>query len=304
MGASPRKSKSFARPDNRLSRRRFLALTGAAAAVGPLLAARPARAAKVTMKVAHVLTEADIIHRATAKFKEIAEKKAGGELEVQIYPTSALGSLRVTWESMQLGNLEGGNWDTVTPAMMVPAVRRHRAALHLPRPGPRPQGLRRAHRSGSGEAAPGQGQGADRRRLRHHLPQDLHQDQGHQQPGRHEGAEDPGPRGPELRPLHAVPGGQSHPGAVGRAVHGAPDGRGGGLREQVRGGLQRQAPRADEVRRLHGPHLLPQPVPVQRALVRQALQERPAGHRRGAARSPWPGSAPRPRPARRPSSRS
>ena len=39
---------------------------------------------------------------------------------MQIYPTSALGSLRVTWESMQLGNLEGGNWDTVTPAMMVP----------------------------------------------------------------------------------------------------------------------------------------------------------------------------------------
>jgi TRAP-type transport system periplasmic protein len=119
MGASPRKSKSFARPDNRLSRRRFLALTGAAAGL-PLLPARPARAAKVTMKVAHVLTEADIIHRATAKFKELAEKKAGGELEVQIYPTSALGSLRVTWESMQLGNLEGGNWDTVTPATMVP----------------------------------------------------------------------------------------------------------------------------------------------------------------------------------------
>jgi tripartite ATP-independent transporter DctP family solute receptor len=88
--------------------------------VGPFVWARGAGAAKVTMKVAHVLTEADIIHRATAKFKEIAEKKSGGELEVQIYPTSALGSLRVTWESMQLGNLEGGNWDTVTPAMMVP----------------------------------------------------------------------------------------------------------------------------------------------------------------------------------------
>ena len=102
-----------------ISRRRFMALAGATAAL-PLIHVRPARAAKVTMKVAHVLTEADIIHRATAKFKELAEKKAGGELEVQIYPTSALGSLRVTWESMQLGNLEGGNWDTVTPAMMVP----------------------------------------------------------------------------------------------------------------------------------------------------------------------------------------
>jgi tripartite ATP-independent transporter DctP family solute receptor len=128
MGASPRKSKSFARPDNRLSRRRFLALAGAAAAVGPAVWPRGANAAKVTMKVAHVLTEADIIHRAKLKFKEIAEKKAGGELEVQIYPNSALGSLRVTWESMQLGNLEGGNFDTVTPAMMVPQY----AATELP----------------------------------------------------------------------------------------------------------------------------------------------------------------------------
>ena len=102
-----------------ISRRRFMALAGAAATL-PLFHVQSARAAKITMKVAHVLTEADIIHRATAKFKELAEKKSGGELEVQIYPTSALGSLRVTWESMQLGNLEGGNWDTVTPAMMVP----------------------------------------------------------------------------------------------------------------------------------------------------------------------------------------
>ena len=119
MGASPRKSKSFARPDSALSRRRFLALASIAA-TGPFVHLRPAGAAKITMKVAHVLTEADIIHRATAKFKELAERKSGGDLEVQIYPTSALGSLRVTWESMQLGNLEGGNWDTVTPAMLVP----------------------------------------------------------------------------------------------------------------------------------------------------------------------------------------
>ena len=104
---------------SKLSRRHFLTLAGAAAAV-PFIRVRPARAAKVTMKLAHVLTEADIIHRAKVKFKEVAEKKAGGELEVQIYANSALGSLRVTWESMQLGNLEGGNWDTVTPAMMVP----------------------------------------------------------------------------------------------------------------------------------------------------------------------------------------
>jgi len=112
---------------SKLSRRHFLAMAGAAAAA-PFVLTRPSRAAKVTMKVAHVLTEADIVHRATVKFKEIAERKSGGELEVQIYPTSALGSLRVTWESMQLGNLEGGNWDTVTPATMVPLY----AATELP----------------------------------------------------------------------------------------------------------------------------------------------------------------------------
>jgi tripartite ATP-independent transporter DctP family solute receptor len=105
---------------SKLSRRRFLALAGATAVAGPYIWPRGADAAKVTMKVAMVLTEVDIIYRATSKFKEIAEKKAGGELEVQIYPNSALGNLRVTWESMQLGNLEGGNWDTVTPAMVVP----------------------------------------------------------------------------------------------------------------------------------------------------------------------------------------
>ena len=127
MGASPRKSKTYARPDSAVSRRQFLAVAGAAA-VGPFVWPRGAGAAKVTMKVAHVLTEVDIIHRAKHKFKELAEKKAGGELEVQIYPNSALGSLRVTWESMQLGNLEGGNFDTVTPAMLVPQY----AATELP----------------------------------------------------------------------------------------------------------------------------------------------------------------------------
>jgi len=102
-----------------LSRRQFLVVAGVAAA-GPFIHVRPVRAAKFTMKIAHVLTEADNVHRALVRFKDLAEKKSGGELEVQIYPTSALGSLRVTWESMQLGNLEAGAWDTVTPAMMVP----------------------------------------------------------------------------------------------------------------------------------------------------------------------------------------
>jgi tripartite ATP-independent transporter DctP family solute receptor len=75
---------------------------------------------KYTMKVAHVLTENDNVHRALLKFKETAEKKTSNQLEVQIYPNSALGSLRVTFESMQLGNLESGVWDAVTPANVAP----------------------------------------------------------------------------------------------------------------------------------------------------------------------------------------
>ena len=96
---------------------------------------------------------------------------------------------------------------------------------------------------------------------------------------------------------------QSHTRRVGRAVHVAPDGCGAGLREQVRGRLQRQAPRADEVHGLHRPYLRTanpflcserwfskQPKNVQQAISRRA-------------RSSWRGSAPRRRPARRPSSR-
>ena len=75
---------------------------------------------KYTMKVAHVLTENDNVHRAVLRFKEIVEKKSNDQLEVQIYPNSALGSLRVTFESMQLGNLEAGVWDAVTPANVAP----------------------------------------------------------------------------------------------------------------------------------------------------------------------------------------
>jgi len=75
---------------------------------------------KIVMKIASVLAESDNVNRAMFMFKETVEKKTNGRLEVQIYPNSALGSLRVTFDSMQLGNLEAGNWDAVTPANVVP----------------------------------------------------------------------------------------------------------------------------------------------------------------------------------------
>jgi TRAP-type C4-dicarboxylate transport system substrate-binding protein len=54
------------------SRRRFVGMLGAAAAA-PLLPAR-AQGSKHLMRIAHVLTEADNVHRALVKFKEAAEK--------------------------------------------------------------------------------------------------------------------------------------------------------------------------------------------------------------------------------------
>jgi tripartite ATP-independent transporter DctP family solute receptor len=108
-------AESAAHLSGTLSRRRFIGLLGSAAAV-PLLPS-PARgaASKIVMRVAHVLTEHDNIHRAVVRFREAVEKKTDGQVEVQIFPNSALGSLRVTFESMQLGNLEAGLWDAVTP---------------------------------------------------------------------------------------------------------------------------------------------------------------------------------------------
>ncbi|MHB1006116.1 MAG: TRAP transporter substrate-binding protein [Chloroflexota bacterium] len=94
----------------------------AATAAAPAATQAPAAASggKKVMKIAHVLTESDNIHRAAVKFKEEIEKQTNGAIEVQIYPNSALGSLRVTFESMQLGNLESMISDAVTPANVAP----------------------------------------------------------------------------------------------------------------------------------------------------------------------------------------
>ena len=102
------------------SRRRVLGVLGAAAAAPLLPSSAWGQSGKSVMRIAHVLTDQDNVHRALVRFKDSAEKKAGGQLEVQIYPNSALGSLRVTFESMQLGNLEAGVWDAGTPANVVP----------------------------------------------------------------------------------------------------------------------------------------------------------------------------------------
>lgn len=116
----PRTEAFTVAPQRARSRRR--ALEGlAVAAAAPAFPAIVRAQQKSVMRIAHVLVEQDNIHRALVRFKEAAEKKAGGKLEVQIYPNSALGSNRVTFESMQLGTLEAGIWDAGTPGNTVPA---------------------------------------------------------------------------------------------------------------------------------------------------------------------------------------
>ncbi len=102
------------------SSRRFFSILAIALAASLVGVQSSQGAGKFVMKVAHVLTENDNVHRALLKFKETVEKKTNGQLEVQLYPNSALGSLRVTFDSMQLGNLEAGVWDAVTPANVAP----------------------------------------------------------------------------------------------------------------------------------------------------------------------------------------
>jgi TRAP-type transport system periplasmic protein len=102
------------------SRRRLLRVLTAAASVSLLPSLARGQSGKTVMRVAHVLTEQDNVHRALVKFKEAVEKNSKGQIDVQIYPNSALGSLRVTFESMQLGNLEAGVWDAATPANVAP----------------------------------------------------------------------------------------------------------------------------------------------------------------------------------------
>src|ERR1700704_6535791 len=94
-GESTRSSSAFGVA---ASRRRFVSMLGAAAAA---LLPAPARGqgGKSVMRIAHVLTELDNVHRAVVRFKDAVEKKTSGQLEVQIYPNSALGNLRVTFES-------------------------------------------------------------------------------------------------------------------------------------------------------------------------------------------------------------
>ncbi|WP_017728859.1 TRAP transporter substrate-binding protein [Halalkalibacterium ligniniphilum] len=63
---------------------------------------------KVSIKLAHATPDSDIshMHQASLKFKEIVEKKTGGQVTINIHPNSQLGGEREIIEGTQLGTID------------------------------------------------------------------------------------------------------------------------------------------------------------------------------------------------------
>ncbi|MDO7787700.1 TRAP transporter substrate-binding protein [Desulforamulus aquiferis] len=61
---------------------------------------------KITIRLAHPMAPGNNVTIGYEKFKEIVEQKSNGQVEVQLYGNTVLGSDRVTMESVQKGTLE------------------------------------------------------------------------------------------------------------------------------------------------------------------------------------------------------
>ena len=68
--------------------------------------ASTASEAEYVIKVGHTLQENTPAHTGWLKFKEEVEKNSNGQIAVEIYPNSELGSERVMFEQCQMGTLE------------------------------------------------------------------------------------------------------------------------------------------------------------------------------------------------------
>ena len=102
-----------------ISRRQFVAMGGAAATLAVLPVRARAASSKLIMKIAATHAEQENVYRAILRFKDAVEKRTNGQVEVQTYPNSALGSMRATFNSVHLGILEAGVIDAATPGNQV-----------------------------------------------------------------------------------------------------------------------------------------------------------------------------------------
>lgn len=86
-----------------------------------------AQAADVTLKFGYPANEENIWHKAAVKFKEVAETKSNGRIEVKLYPNEQLGKEMDVINSIQLGTADMTitgeslqNWAPKAALMAVP----------------------------------------------------------------------------------------------------------------------------------------------------------------------------------------
>jgi tripartite ATP-independent transporter DctP family solute receptor len=71
-----------------------------------LLAALPAEAAKVSMKLGHIRADTSPTHKAAVRFAELVAAKTNGDLEIKVFPNSQLGGILDMFTGMKAGSLE------------------------------------------------------------------------------------------------------------------------------------------------------------------------------------------------------
>lgn len=65
-----------------------------------------AAAAKVTMKLGHIFSEATPWHKAAVRLAELAAQKASGELEIKVFPGGQLGGILDMFTAMKAGTVD------------------------------------------------------------------------------------------------------------------------------------------------------------------------------------------------------
>jgi tripartite ATP-independent transporter DctP family solute receptor len=71
-----------------------------------LLAALPAEAAKVSMKLGHIRADTSPTHKAAVRFAELVAAKTNGDVEIKVFPNSQLGGILDMFTGMKAGSLE------------------------------------------------------------------------------------------------------------------------------------------------------------------------------------------------------
>jgi len=91
-------------------RRHLLRLIGGAGAAAACLAGPTVRTAaaqgKRVLKIAHFDQTTNSLHKGFERFKELAEQRSGGELDIRVFPASQLGNIRDVVEGLRVGTIE------------------------------------------------------------------------------------------------------------------------------------------------------------------------------------------------------